>query len=128
MKRAVAALMLGLWADAGWCVELDAHRFVTGSELLQDCGDGTHDDSPGPVGSGSCVGYIISAADTHNTLASWGHMPKLVCFPDEKDVSAGQLLQVSVKFLKGHPEELHKSASSLVLGALMGAFPCGTHR
>lgn len=45
-----------------------------------------------------------------------------LCLP--KQVTARQLTAVSKKYLNEHPEELHLTASSLIIFSLRAAFPC----
>lgn len=124
MKRMIAAALLMLWAQAGWCAELMPRTvdFLTGNELLTQCGDGSDSHLTSTAGGLGCLGYVAAASDTHDIWVFWGHLPRQMCIPN--GVTAVQLAQVSVKFLKEHPEELHNSASSLLLHALKKAFPC----
>jgi hypothetical protein len=110
MKRAIAVLGLVLWAQEGFA------SFRDGNQILLECKE------EGTIGYGYCVGYIASASDTAEMWANQGFMKKAICHPE--NVSQGQLRQIVVKFLEENPEKLHLSADSLVVTALIRAFPC----
>jgi len=61
----------------------------------------------------SYVVYIRGVADTANGT----------CFLSPKGVTNLQMLSVVTKYLKTHPEELHKRPVVLILFALTEAFP-----
>jgi hypothetical protein len=111
MKRAVAGLVLGVWAQAGWCA------LATGNKLLDYC----RAPENSAIG-GSCTGYVVSAVDTHEAWVDWNEIEPYFCTP--AGVTGRQLAQVVVKYLNENPEKLHLSAGSLVLNALGTAFPC----
>jgi hypothetical protein len=76
-----------------------------------------------------CYGYIEGIADANDLegLRESGFMdPKAkrnaLCLP--AGVQLGQLKDVVVQYLEGHPERRHRSAAALVELALSAAFPC----
>jgi hypothetical protein len=76
-----------------------------------------------------CYGYIEGIADAEDIedLRASGFMdPKAkgnaLCLP--AGVQLGQLKDVVVQYLVGHPERRHRSAAALVELALSAAFPC----
>jgi hypothetical protein len=76
-----------------------------------------------------CHGYIEGIADAEDLegLRESGFMdPKAkrnaLCLP--AGVQLGQLKDVVVQYLEGHPERRHRSAAALVELALSAAFPC----
>lgn len=91
--------------------------FKDGNDLLSHCTE-----SPQHAYYMYCLGYIASASDTHNTWAEQGVAPRRIC--TSIDVTQGQLRLIVVKYLEADPAELHLTASSLVLNALIEAFPC----
>jgi len=98
-----------------------ALSFLSGSELLERCE--AHLSETGSVAKGNtCYGFVVGIEDAQDTFTALGKMSPLWCSPDE--VSAGQLIRVVTKYLREHPESLHRSASSLVANALGFAFPC----
>ena len=90
--------------------------WLTGGQLLEDC------ESENYFEKGSCTGYIEGVDDSAVTLAHWEGLAEPICIPG--GVTSGQLRLVVMKHLNKHPEELHMTASSLVLKALFEAFPC----
>ena len=122
MKAIFAALVLYPLISAAD----DAVGYISGVQLLNYCE---------PIGEaqGFCAGYVVSTLDTSRYFSSIvnllppmkGHAPvtNQVCPPDK--VSIQQLELVVVKWLKENPAKLNYAASSLVLGALNEAFPCG---
>ena len=90
--------------------------WLTGGQLLEDC------ESENYFEKGSCMGYIEGVGDSVATLANWEDFAEYICTP--QGVTSGQLMLVVVKNLNENPEELHMTASSLVLKALSEAFPC----
>ena len=70
-----------------------------------------------------CILYLTGIADAYYGLLGAGVMKqKIFCIP--ADITAGQLKTPFIKYASGRPEEMHLSASSLVLNAFIGAFPC----
>ena len=119
MKRIMLAVVLvvGSTATPG---SLGA-TFMTGNMLLEKCkvGEGT---DWGGFQAGECGGYIEGIADAHNTFANTADMPPLWC--DPPNVTFGQVIRVTLKFLDQHPEDLDQAASSLVSTAFQQAFSC----
>ena len=66
--------------------------------------------------SASFSAYVTGVADTIDNL--W-------C--SSSSVTVGQIVKVVSKYLENNPEKLHLSASSLIMAALMQAFPCENH-
>ena len=93
-----------------------ADSFQSGNSLLTKC------ESEAPFDVGICIGYLMSVGDTYTTAAAWEGFEPYICMPDT--VTAGQLQKIWIKYANEYPEELHFSASSLVLLAYRQAFPC----
>ena len=118
MNKICVAILLGI---ASWQVGATA-SLMDGKALLGDC------ESQSPASFAICLGYLEAAVDTHNTWVGWKDLHAKICVP--KGVKPEELRLVVVKYLNDNPKLLHVSGSSLVLNALMGAFPCdesGTH-
>ncbi len=95
--------------------------FLTGNELLPKCEEFvTKTDHY--FDSAICQAYIIGITDASITFVNWNNMEKDMCLPD--NVGSRKLVRVVIKYLQEHPEDLHLSASSLVLNAFIKAFPC----
>jgi hypothetical protein len=85
----------------------DPTSFLTGNKLLEACLSGEL------VNQGICLGYVQGVADAFN---------KVACLPE--GVTARQISDTLVRFLREHPELRHYSASSLAKAALTENFPC----
>jgi hypothetical protein len=88
--------------------------FVTGNELHSQCTGSTDEQL-------ICAGYIVGVADGANTTADTLDR-RFLCLPVE--VTRGQIKDIAVAYIGDHPEKRHFSAGSLILTALMTAFPC----
>jgi len=77
---------------------------TTGNDLMQYC-IATPD--------GFCAGYVVGVIDTSYAL---------FCFPAE--VTKRQIINITIMYLRDHPEKLHLFAPSLVIKAMRAAFPC----
>ena len=84
---------------------------LTGSQLKED-GDKI-EKAPGSYSSGYFDGYVLGVLDlTQGRL----------CIAER--ATTGEVLQVVIKYLKDHPEELHLRASDVVIKAVQTAWPC----
>ncbi len=77
---------------------------------------------------GLCQGYIVGVANAFVTLEPFArkgsddpNSPLLCLAPDAGRV---ELQGAVTKYLSEHPQELSKEASSVVIDALMAAYPC----
>jgi len=87
------------------------HKYwETGNSLYQQCTAGLESRT-----SFLCTGYMIAISDALNSEG-------LICSP--QDSSVGQAIDVTVNYLRDHPEQRHLTAYSLARAALIGAFPC----
>jgi hypothetical protein len=110
--------MKSLLLLAGMLLVLDvqAQANFDGNKLLEACRA-----AETPTGSfmgGVCGGYVSALVD----VMSGPPVALRVCLPD--GVTRGQAREIVMKALRDHPEQLHHSASDLVMGALSKAFPC----
>lgn len=67
------------------------------------------------MNSAFAVAYIIGAADAYKAQ-------NMVCTP--VGITGRQLVAVTSKFVKDHPDTWNQSAALITLVALMDAFPC----
>lgn len=79
-------------------------NLTNGNDLLQHCV--TAPDS-------FCAGYVGGVIDTSHAL---------FCFPP--DATKRQIINITIIYLRDHPEKLHLFAPSLVIKAMRAAFPC----
>jgi hypothetical protein len=92
----------------------------TGNTLLEECESKTMFDQ------GRCLGYILGASDLKTMDDLPNQRQHLFCTAPA--VINGQIVEVVVKYLKDHPENRHCQASTLVMAALIEAFPCSAER
>ena len=91
--------------------------FFNGNSFLAVC------ESDAFAERNTCRAYLGGIVDNHNTLNKWKLLTtKLFCTPLE--VTAIQLAKVFVKYANDNPQDLHLSASSVVINAFVKAFPC----
>lgn len=79
-------------------------RLTTGKDLMQHC-------IAAP--DNFCAGYIGGVIDTSHAL---------FCFPSE--VSKRKIINITIMYLRDHPEKLELYAPNLVIRAMRDAFPC----
>ena len=128
MKRYTLLLVLISFSLTGNAAE-DIH---SGSKLLQNCNsysmlvDGSSN-SKIILGAGLCLGTvrgIIDAGAIFDTFAEQAGKPPSNVFCVPESVTADQGVRVVIKYLEGHPEDLHKRGTTLTVHALKQAFPC----
>lgn len=72
---------------------------------------------------GVCHSYLIAIHDAHGSLAYAGALgAKQFCTPD--GVEVGVLKEAFLTYAGHRSDELHRTASSLVIDAYRIAFPC----
>ncbi len=79
-------------------------RLTTGNDLIQHC-------IAAP--DSFCAGYVGGVIDTSHAL---------FCFPPE--VSKSELINITIVYLRDHPDKLGLYAPNLVIKAMRVAFPC----
>ncbi len=89
---------------------------ITGSKWLEWCEDG-HADT-----NGLCLGYIYGAVDYQWWIQSLKLAEMKLCIPPR--VTRGQLMEITKKYLKEHPDKWHIEMSSLFFLAIKETFPC----
>jgi hypothetical protein len=85
--------------------------FVTGNKLFDYCRERSE----------SCTSYIAGVTDSL-LMVDITMNKHIVCIPD--NVLLGQTVDVTMNYLRSHPEGRQFSAASLVIVALSKAFPC----
>ena len=97
--------------------QLNVDQFQNGNQLLEFC-----EDNGETASTNFCLGYISGTADHLRLTRVAVHSTGGTCLP--KTSTPRQLTDVFVKYAKNHPEERHKPAQMLVIGAWREAFPC----
>ncbi|HBE93509.1 MAG TPA: hypothetical protein DDW55_13710 [Gammaproteobacteria bacterium] len=77
---------------------------TTGNDLMQHCISAP---------DSFCAGYIGGVIDTSHAM---------FCFPP--DATKRQIINITIMYLRDHPEKLDLYAPSLVINAMRAAFPC----
>jgi hypothetical protein len=124
-KTIAVLVVVGLLSMPGWCIADD------GKKLLADCEAGINiadenvksPDTSKSYGGGRCLGFLQGVIEMHEFYRV--DRPKgdsLFCPPD--DATYVQYARIVVKYLRDHPEELHKDDFVLAVKALVVAFPC----
>jgi len=95
--------------------------FLDGNELYQTCKDGRRwmdgaNLRNGPEQSPGCRSYVLGVVDTFMLAGDRAEK----C--DMTNVTAGQLVDVTIKYLADHPDMRQRSASALTAFALNTAF------
>ena len=80
----------------------------------------------------ACVAYVEGVVQGVSAEVAFvrdvgGKEPlKPFCLPD--NVENGQIIRITLKYIRNHPEEAHQSTVILVVQALREAFPCQAKR
>ncbi|MEO7687902.1 MAG: Rap1a/Tai family immunity protein [Sphingomonas sp.] len=85
---------------------------VTGDQLLDWC----------QSRSIQCESYAQGVVDTWMGEQAFGRVPNMICVTP--GMTSGQISDAVQNYLTAHPERRSTKASSLVVIALAGAFPC----
>jgi hypothetical protein len=114
--RGVLAVVLGLAiatpASAG---------FMDGNDLYTACKDGQRWSDGAKIQFGSeqaarCMGYVLGVTDIYRLSGDRAQK----CSMD--NVTAGQLVDVTLKYLTDHPDQRQRAASLLVAFSINAAF------
>jgi hypothetical protein len=101
-----------------------------GNFLLRECKEtltATYQECSAAVRGMHCLGFIDGLVDMNNIYKATilnGSSQGLICLPEDKRLTTGQLARVVVEYLEHNPGQLHESAPSLATVALGKAFPC----
>jgi hypothetical protein len=93
-------------------------------ELLRQCDGRATDEDAKSLGRLLCLTYLDGFIQGHRLTTDLLKPAKpLLCFPaDGIELEQAQL--VVAKWLREHPQDLHRSTRILVMVALTQAFPC----
>lgn len=108
----------------------------TGLQLQEECQFAVSNSAQGrsltpeqAVKKTHCLGYLLGVMDT---LGEWRAMNDLLHAPSDlrpyacvpNGTTVEEIVQVILKHLNDHPNELHRYESYVVTQALTGAYPC----
>ena len=103
---------------------------MDGNVLLKSCEDGIkmleNDTSADEFNAGTCKGFILGSLQVHSLYTDIYKQKPYYCLPENPPV--GQLVRITVKYLKSNPEFLHYGAAVSVHNAMIQAFPCSQKR
>ena len=105
--RYVFALLCITWLSTD-----SARADMSGNDLKDNCGSRSNS---------LCAGYIVGTLDSMRTIAEEANAP-MFCLPP--GVGEEQVTTLVRKYLADHPERLHTRAASLIMNAMIGAYPC----
>jgi hypothetical protein len=108
MRTLICTLMVLGWAGTALAGD--------GNRLLEIC------KAPeGSLSRSNCLGYVTGISDALIDLAAMGTLKVYPCLP--RVVTAVQLADVVVKYVSENPKDRSYTGSSLVIGALLDAWP-----
>ena len=125
MRGLIVGLAIYLTASIG-AEQRSIGAFLDGITLLDFCEERNN----------KCTGFLMGFADTmtltENRLNAFGNILgpdakrplRLVCFPAGLSFDSTQLRRVWMIWAKDNPENLHKTASGLILIAFEKEWPC----
>jgi hypothetical protein len=101
----------------------------TGADLLKNCQVvlESKPNNTAMLDGVSCLSYLRGMSETFDLWKVFNdrrkqNNPPPACVPN--GVSAREIAIVVVKYIKGHPAEMHHAVSDVALTALMDAYPC----
>jgi hypothetical protein len=120
MKRLIIAVAVALALTTS--VRAANITFYTGVQAYEVCAGVLNDGQPDKVAN--CTGYVIGVLDALATVreAEGSAIAERFCVPSK--LLSGAVTEVFARYLLAHPEQRKFTASSLVLMAMIEAFPC----
>ena len=96
-------------------------QFFTGNDIFAEC-QASPSDTTYWQRDMKCTAYIVGAYDAADAVRSARNTER--CGPD--GLTAGQLRDVVVKYMRDNPETRNLSGGKLVILAIMTAWQCGS--
>lgn len=94
-------------------------QFLSGNQIYSDCQANKSDDTYYQK-SAHCTAYVMGAFDAILLARQLNGKPD--CTPN--NLTAGQMRDVTLKYMRDHPENRNMSAASIVLLSIVDAWPC----
>jgi hypothetical protein len=107
LKRSLIVIIV-LWPMAAFAA---ADTFYTGNQLFRYC----------EQKSESCLDYIAGVVDTI-MVANVVTQTRMICISG--NIELGQAVDITMNYLRAHPEQRQHNAASMAFVALRNAFPC----
>jgi hypothetical protein len=70
----------------------------------------------------ACLTYVVGSLDAFVAAMAAFRRPATICIPPA--VTNNQLMQVSVAYLRAHPEAASANGAEIVIAAIHRAYPC----
>lgn len=115
-------IALCLFLLAGFVVPVHCNEMGTGHFLLNACKAFLAAGTKGDFNAGYCLGFIHSNEQEEMVRKMSDNAKKMYCMP--KDITDEQLARVLIKYLEGHPDQLHLAASQLIWMAYSNGWRC----
>ena len=126
MKGKFGALAMAMMTIAPMSVaaQNDGNQLLTSCKTFLKAIDGAASPNDNQFHAGQCIGKVsgVRATMAMYTQSSAVRNDLQACFP--KGVNDGQGVRVVVKFLEDNPRVLNEDGNSLIMVALLAAFPC----
>lgn len=126
MRKGIRAAVLGIVL----CHAAPGYAEGNGHDLLRQCtqavsaiGGSADPSTINFMDAGRCMGLVDGFAGAAAFYESQPGGPGAICFPED-GMTIGQSVDLVLRFLTSHPEQLHESATVLVFGAFLDNYPC----
>lgn len=112
--RQLMKCLITLWLTLS--VSMGSYGF-TGNDVKTWCDSEIND-----TGSAWCAGFISGLVEMDVFRERAMKQTPLFCIPEE--ATKAQLVDITAKYMKEHPEELHRSFMIVATTAIVEAFTC----
>lgn len=131
MKITLVALLILLCSGLVCAQEKQEYPSTSGNAYLRECSviekdqkDLTQADMKYVF---ACIGYTEGVMDGAMAEAAIVGKSQLAPFCVPSEVDNEQLIRITLKYIRNHPEEAHKPGFVQIIRALREAFPCVAH-
>jgi|SRR5665213_3815897 len=112
MRKICAALALAACLPAAPAAAQGVPARATAGAISRVCNEN----------QAACLTYVVGALDAFYASMSAFGRPATICIPAA--VTNNQLMQVSVAYLRAHPEAANANGAEMVIAAVHRAYPC----
>jgi hypothetical protein len=129
MRTVALALAVFVFPVSSAIQERDGPQ-TSGNEFIRMCSaiDKSGKSDEEMVRATACVYYVTGVVDGIHLEWAFAYAntnkesPTPFCLPNK--VEGGQIVRVTIEFLRNHPERAHSATSTVIGSALQEAFPC----
>lgn len=141
MRKIILSLIVTAIVFPATCYGEGSADSATGNDLLHACE--ALIESPENISNSSlqekldwvsqsefCYGYIRGLMEWNSYYEKWLEnvlFKPIFCIGDNP-VEVNQLVQIAIKYMNDHPEELHKKGTTILDSAFSQAFPCSANK